>query len=503
MLKDVTFGQYFEGNSFVHKLDPRCKILLLIATIVLIFCATNFYSLGVAAAFIVFVITLTKIPIGMYLKNLKAVLPIIIFTGIINLFYSAGGEVIISFWRLTITVGGVYRAIYMASRIVLLILVSAVLTYTTTPNDLTDAIESLLSPLRFIGLRSAVHTLAMMMTIALRFIPTLVEETQKIMNAQKARGVDFEKALEIKKVQEETKKDITVTFNLRFHPFFKRVKELIKEGTIGKICSIHYEWLLDTSHGADYFHRWHCIRENSGSLLIHKSSHHFDIANWFLEEEPIAVNAFGTRRFYGTNKEAPAERCIECPEKATCKHNCGMDSDTPNAEFLRKLYLECESEDGYLRDRCVYSDRVDIEDSVSLNVMYSGGAIMSYTLTAHSPYEGVRLVLNGTKGRIEMSTKDLSQMGYDIQSERSLKIFNYKGEEITMNVPLTTSSDHGGADIELRDRMFRNKNLPDPLNQMADMWAGLMATGIGMAANVSMKEGRQVSLSEFYEELRK
>lgn len=192
MLKDVTFGQYFEGNSFVHKLDPRCKILLLITTIVLIFCATNFYSLGVAAAFIVFVITLTKIPIGMYLKNLKAVLPIIIFTGIINLFYSAGGEVIISFWRLTITVGGVYRAIYMASRIVLLILVSAVLTYTTTPNDLTDAIESLLSPLRFIGLRSAVHTLAMMMTIALRFIPTLVEETQKIMNAQKARGVDFE-----------------------------------------------------------------------------------------------------------------------------------------------------------------------------------------------------------------------------------------------------------------------------------------------------------------------
>ena len=320
---------------------------------------------------------------------------------------------------------------------------------------------------------------------------------------EKPLTTTFEKALEIKKVQEETKKDITVTFNLRFHPFFKRVKELIKEGTIGKICSIHYEWLLDTSHGADYFHRWHCIRENSGSLLIHKSSHHFDIANWFLEEEPIAVNAFGTRRFYGTNKEAPAERCIECPEKATCKHNCGMDSDTPNAEFLRKLYLECESEDGYLRDRCVYSDRVDIEDSVSLNVMYSGGAIMSYTLTAHSPYEGVRLVLNGTKGRIEMSTKDLSQMGYDIQSERSLKIFNYKGEEITMNVPLTTSSDHGGADIELRDRMFRNKNLPDPLNQMADMWAGLMATGIGMAANVSMKEGRQVSLSEFYEELRK
>ena len=220
-----------------------------------------------------------------------------------------------------------------------------------------------------------------------------------------------------------------------------------------------------------------------------------------MEEEPVAVNAFGTRRFYGDVKEAPAVRCTECPEKATCKHSC--DLEAPDREFLKKIYLECESEDGYLRDRCVYSDCVDIEDSVSLNVRYSGGAIMSYTLTAHSPYEGVRLVLNGTKGRIEVTTKDLSQMGYDIESERCLKIFNYKGEEITMNIPLMTSSDHGGADIEFRDRMFRNKNLPDPLNQMADIWAGIMAISIGMAANLSMKEGRQVNLSEFYKELGK
>lgn len=318
---------------------------------------------------------------------------------------------------------------------------------------------------------------------------------------EKPLTTEFDKALSIKKAQEETGKDVTVTFNLRFHPFFKRVKELVAAGTIGKITSVHYEWMLDTAHGADYFHRWHCIRENSGSLLIHKSSHHFDYVNWLLEEDPIAVNAFGTRRYYGDVKEPPAVRCMECPEKDKCKHNCGLDS--PGAEFQRKLYLECESEDGYMRDRCVYSDCVDIEDSVSLNVRYSGGAIMSYTLTAHSPYEGVRLVLNGTKGRIEMRTKDLSQMGFDVKSERELKIFNYKGEEITMNVPLITTSDHGGADIELRDRILRYKDLPDPLNQMADMWAGIMANSIGMAANLSMKEGRQVLLSEFYDELKK
>ncbi len=192
MLKDITFGQYFEGNSFIHRLDPRNKILLLIAVIVLIFIGSNFYALSVVAALILFVMLISRIPLGMYLKNLKAVLPIIIFTGIINLFYASEGTVLLSFWRLSITTGGVYRSVYMASRIILLILVSAVLTYTTTPNDLTDAIESLLSPLKYVGLRTAVHTLAMMMTIALRFIPTLVEETQKIMNAQKARGVDFE-----------------------------------------------------------------------------------------------------------------------------------------------------------------------------------------------------------------------------------------------------------------------------------------------------------------------
>ncbi len=192
MLKDITFGQFFDTNSVVHKLDPRTKLLLLMLSIVFIFVADGWISLGVIAFFIFFVIFLSKVPLRMYLKNLKAILPIIIFTMIINLFYNGGGRVLVSFLKLTITTGSLDRALYMASRILLLIVVSSVLTYTTTPNDLTDAIESLLKPLKFIGLKSAVHTLAMMMTIALRFIPTLIEETEKIMNAQKARGADLE-----------------------------------------------------------------------------------------------------------------------------------------------------------------------------------------------------------------------------------------------------------------------------------------------------------------------
>lgn len=201
MLKDITFGQYFDTNSFVHKLDPRTKLILLVFVIVFIFVAQNSLALSLVAILIFLSMILSKVPIKMYLKNLKAILPIIIFTMLINLFYNASGKVLVSFWVLTITTGSLYRALYMAARILLLIIASAELTYTTTPNDLTDAIEKLLSPLRFIGLKNAVHTLAMMMTIALRFIPTLIEETQKIMNAQKARGADLENGKLIERIK--------------------------------------------------------------------------------------------------------------------------------------------------------------------------------------------------------------------------------------------------------------------------------------------------------------
>ena len=192
MLRDITFGQYYDCDSVVHRTDPRAKIVLLILIIVFIFLAKNIFSLLFCTACVFAIIFVSRVPIKLYIKNLKAILPILIFTAVINMFYGDGGTVLVQLWRLSITTAGIYKAFYMALRIILLIFVSSALTYTTTPNDLTDAIERLLSPLKFIGLKNAVHTLAMMMTIALRFIPTLVEETEKIMNAQKARGADLE-----------------------------------------------------------------------------------------------------------------------------------------------------------------------------------------------------------------------------------------------------------------------------------------------------------------------
>ena len=192
MLRDITFGQYYESRSVIHNTDPRIKIILLILLIVFIFLAKNSFALGFAVVSVLAVMLITKIPIKLYFKNMKAILPVLIFTAVLNLFYGESGKVLLSFWKLQITTDGVSRAVFMATRIILLIFISSALTYTTTPNDLTDAIERLLSPLKYVGLKNAVHTLAMMMTIALRFIPTLIEEAEKIMNAQKARGADLE-----------------------------------------------------------------------------------------------------------------------------------------------------------------------------------------------------------------------------------------------------------------------------------------------------------------------
>lgn len=193
MLNDLTFGQYFPANSLIHRLDPRLKFVLLVFCLVLfLFFNNNYYTLGLCVAFVFLVLLLSKIPLKMYLKNMKIILPVLLFTAVLNMLYVKTGRVLLNWWIFEITSDGLNRALFFSLRVVLLILISATLTYTVTPNDLSEALERLLSPLRFVGLGSAVYVLSMMMTIALRFIPILVEETGKIMNAQKSRGADLE-----------------------------------------------------------------------------------------------------------------------------------------------------------------------------------------------------------------------------------------------------------------------------------------------------------------------
>lgn len=305
--------------------------------------------------------------------------------------------------------------------------------------------------------------------------------------SEKPMTTTDEMCARILEAEKRTGHKVTVTFNCRFMPFYVKLKELVSSGVVGDVLSVHLEWLLDTSHGADYFRRWHSIRANSGSLLIHKSTHHFDLVNWIIDDEPVKVNAFGTRRFYGHSREERGERCRDCKYKDTCEFF--IDIDKEERGLWTKMYKECESEDGYIRDRCLFSDVIDIEDSVSVNVRYAKGAVMSYSLTAHSPYECMKIVINGTKGRLEGDTAF---------GKENLKFYDREGQCITFDRSRVKQmpGGHGGSDPAMRNNLFRGYT-EDPLHQMADTRAGAMSIGIGIAANKSMAEDRAVYLSEF------
>ncbi len=189
MIRDITLGQFYPSNSPLHKLDPRVKVLMLIGSIVVIFCAFNFFALGIVAALAVAAILLSRVPVRLFLKSLKAIIFVVAFTSILNVFYGSG-EPLWQWWIFKITWEGISNAIFVTVRIIALVILSSALTFTTSPTDLTDALERLMKPLSYLGVK--VHEIAMMMTIALRFVPTLLEETDKIMSAQKARGADME-----------------------------------------------------------------------------------------------------------------------------------------------------------------------------------------------------------------------------------------------------------------------------------------------------------------------
>ncbi len=189
MLKDITLGQFFPGNSLLHRLDPRVKIVCVIAFIAALFISSSMWGYALCFLFLAWCIKISRISPKMILKSLKPLVMVLIFTGVLNMLYTPG-QVLVSFWIFHITKEGIYNAVFMLFRIILLIASTSMLTYTTSPIALTDGLESLLSPLK--KLHVPVHEFAMMMTIALRFIPTLIEETDKIISAQKARGADFD-----------------------------------------------------------------------------------------------------------------------------------------------------------------------------------------------------------------------------------------------------------------------------------------------------------------------
>ena len=297
-----------------------------------------------------------------------------------------------------------------------------------------------------------------------------------------------EKCRRILDAEIRTGNPIDVTFNYRFAPTAARIKQLLREEAIGTITSVDFHWYLDTQHGADYFRRWHAKETHSGSLFVHKSTHHFDLLNWYLESTPREVSAFGTQRNYGRNGPFRGERCQTCVHSQECDFYLDMSKDA----WLTMLYEEPSKEDGYVRDGCVYREDIDIADTMTAMLRYENEVIVSYSLNTFMPIEGYHLAFNGTKGRIEI--RQYERQAFDTPDYDEILLMRNFGKAERIQVP-HAGGGHFGGDDRLRDMLFRD-GTPDPLGQRAGALAGAMSMLCGAAALASMKAGRPIKLAE-------
>ncbi|MHB1459158.1 MAG: Gfo/Idh/MocA family protein [Armatimonadota bacterium] len=319
---------------------------------------------------------------------------------------------------------------------------------------------------------------------------------------EKPMTIDAAKCQRILDTRRRTGKKCVVTFNCRYSPLHTQIKELLMSGIIGEIVSVDFHWMLDTSHGADYFRRWHRNKANSGGLLVHKATHHFDLVNWWIASVPETVYAIGKRRFY-TPQSADefrlcgrSERCLDCPESGKCRFYLDMKSN----EGMRRLYLDNEQFDGYIRDACVFSDRIDIEDTMNLTVRYRNRITMSYSLNAFMPWEGYTITINGMKGRLEHKNEDTVNISNDETLPGALKkegswIHVYPHFEPAYQIETRIGvGGHGGGDERLLDDLFNPNPQEERFMRAADYRAGAYSALTGIAANTSIATGEVVSI---------
>lgn len=303
----------------------------------------------------------------------------------------------------------------------------------------------------------------------------------------------YEDCLEIMETERKTGKKVTVTFNCRFMPYFAKLKELVSSGVIGKVHAISYNYTLNRWHGGDYFKRWHGKMSISRGMLLHKSTHHFDVINWVLDDLPERVSAMGRQSFYAKKEKSFGDRCRTCNRSAECE------SYRSQSEKLdEELYFKAEHEDGYIRDRCAYLPDSDINDNMSVTVMYRQGTLLTYTLNLFSMREGYTMTLTGERGNIIVSTY---KNDYEDGEDACIKVMTRENEAVEVPIE-TVSGAHGGGDVLLRDMIFGDDSIPDPLGQCADSFAGVASAMIGIAANESIESGMTVELTERLEKMR-
>lgn len=305
---------------------------------------------------------------------------------------------------------------------------------------------------------------------------------------EKPMTIDEKKCQAILDAEKKTGKKVRVTFNYRYSPHRQKLYELLRSGVIGTVTSADFHWYLDVYHGADYFRRWHRLRKNSGSLLVHKASHHFDLLNWWLESDPQEVFAFGELNYYGKNNSFRHTHCRPCPYKDKCKHYWDMTKDAR----LMKLYADNEKYDNYHRDGCVWREDIDIFDKMAVQIKYANHVQVSYSLTAYSPYEGYRIAFNGTKGRIDAWIKEKQPWAEDPHDE--IQVTTNFGKREIIRIP-NNEAGHGGGDSRLRKDIF-NPGGKDVYRQAASSRDGAMAILIGVAARNSIDSGKPVKIED-------
>lgn len=329
---------------------------------------------------------------------------------------------------------------------------------------------------------------------------------------EKPMTTTAEKCRRILEAQARTGREVMVTFNYRHQPHSTAIKQLLHDGRVGSITSVDFNWYLNVYHGASYFRRWHGFVEESGSLWVHKATHHFDLLNWWIGADPVEVTAYGALEHYGANGPFRGESCRTCPHKAECPYYW----DITTNERDMNLYVEHEHHDGYIRDACVFREDIDIWDKMSAQILYDNGVVVNYSLTTYSPYEGWRIGFNGHGGRIDSwhdipyqkgeyspeEQDDLHAAEMTFGREETPEEFheiivqdNFAPEFESVKVPQYRYG-HGGGDKRMLDFLFVNADAPDPLSHMAGTRDGALSILIGVAARKSIAERRAVRLDE-------
>lgn len=313
----------------------------------------------------------------------------------------------------------------------------------------------------------------------------------------------------------ETGRDVVMTFNYRYAPRNSTLRQVIADGTVGDVTGVHFEWVLDTMHGADYFRRWHREKSNSGGLLVHKASHHFDLVNWWIDDVPTRVYASGALRFYG-EANAAARGMGPRPERGTGAKGDPFSLDLRDDPRLESLYLRAEHHDGYRRDQDPFAPGITVEDNMSVLVDYARGATLTYSLNAHSPWEGYRVSVNGTRGRAELEVVERGHVDFDGDrvldpsaapdaagadlvrpAGHRLVVQRHFGRAAEVAIPDGIGGHGGGDAILLMDVFRRDLRVgTDPLGRAAGYLDGVRAVAVGAAANESLLTGRPVLVDD-------